>query len=76
MLVTELGITVFWHPAIRVLEAVSIIALQLLWLSYTVFPLSTVIEVKLSQEVNGLSPMEVTELGIVTEVKRMQEKNA
>ena len=49
MEVTELGISVFRHPAIRVLEAVSIMALQLLRLSYTVFPLSTVIEVKLSQ---------------------------
>ena len=41
ILVTELGIIVFLQPAIKVLEAVSIIALQLLRESYLGLPLST-----------------------------------
>ena len=46
MLVTELGMVVDWHPAIRVLEAVSIMALQFSRESYIVFSLSTTIEVR------------------------------
>ena len=46
MLVTELGMMVDWHPAIRVLVAVSIIALQFSRESYVVLPLSTPIEVR------------------------------
>ena len=49
MLVTVLGIIVFWQPAINVFVVVSIIALQLLRLSYFVFPFSTTMEVKLLQ---------------------------
>ena len=49
ILVTPLGIIVFLHPAINSLEAVLIIALQLFRESYTVFPLSTTIEVRLVQ---------------------------
>ena len=41
MLVTELGMTVFGHPAISVLVFVSMMALLLPRESYTVFPLST-----------------------------------
>ena len=46
IVVTEPGIMVFLQPLIKVLVAVSIIALQLLRESYFVFPLSTTIEVK------------------------------
>ena len=49
MLVTEVGMVVDWHPAIRVLEAVSIIALQFSRESYTVLPLSTTMEVREEQ---------------------------
>ena len=60
MLVTELGKVVDWHPTIRVLEAVSIIALQFSRESYIVFPLSTTIEVREEQPENEKSPMLVT----------------
>ena len=49
MLVTLLGMIVLLQPAIRVLLAVSIIALQLLRESYFSFPLSTDIEVRPEQ---------------------------
>lgn len=42
IVVTELGIIVFWHPTTKVFDTVSIIALQLLRLSYFVLPDSTV----------------------------------
>ena len=67
---------VFWQPAINVFVVVSIIALQLLRLSYFVFPFSTTMEVKLQQEEKALSPMLVTLLGMVTEVKLVQEEKA
>ena len=44
MEVTELGITVFLHPAMSLLLLVSMMALQLLRESYTVLPLSTTID--------------------------------
>ena len=50
--VTELGMMVFGHPAIRVLEDVSMMALQLLRLSYTVLPLGTIIDVSPLQPEN------------------------
>ena len=53
MLVTELGMVVDWHPAIRVLEAVSIMALQFLRESYIVLPLSTTMEVREEQRANA-----------------------
>ena len=49
MLVTLFGMVVFIHPAINVFVAVSIIALQLLRESYTMFPDSTIMEVRLVQ---------------------------
>ena len=76
MLVTELGMMVDWHPAIRVLEAVSIMALQFSRESYTVFPLSTTIEVRAEQRSNADPPMLVTELGMVMEVREEQPANA
>ena len=72
MLVTELGIMVDWQPAMSVLLAVSIIALQLSRESYIVLPLSTTIEVRLSQPASTANSMLVTELGIVMEVREEQ----
>ena len=46
MLVTLLGMTVFLHPAISVLVAVSIIALQFSRESQIVLPSSTIIDSK------------------------------
>ena len=76
MLVTELGIVVDWQPAISVLEAVIIIALQFSRESYIVLPLSTTMEVREGHSWNADFPMLVTLLGMVTEVKEEQYANA
>ena len=76
MLVTELGMVEFLHPTISVLLDVSIIALQFLRLSYTGFPASTVMLVRLEQPLNALYPMLVTELGMVMLVRLEQSLNA
>ena len=60
MLVTELGMVVDWHPAISVLEAVSIMALQFSRESYIVLLLSTTMEVREEQYENAHSPTLVT----------------
>ena len=65
-----------WPPAIRVLEAVSIIALQFSRESYIVLPLSTTMEVREVQPLNALLPMLVTELGMVMEVMDEQPSKA
>ena len=67
MEVTVFGITVFLQPTINVLVALLMMALQLLLLSYTVLPAATVIDVRLLK-LKAYLPMEVTELGIVTDV--------
>ena len=67
--VTDLGIIVFLHPLINVFVAVSIMALQFSRESYTELALSTFILVKPLQPPNAPSPIEVTELGMVTLVK-------
>ena len=67
--VTELGIIVFLHPLINVFVAVSIMALQFSRESYTELPLSTFMLVKPLQPLNAPSPIEVTELPMVTLVK-------
>ena len=72
MLVTEFGITVFLQPIKRLLEFVSIIALQLPLLSYFGFPLSTFIEDRFEVEMKALIPILVTEFGIVIEVRLLQ----
>ena len=74
--VTSLGITVFIQPCIRLLVAVSIIALQLLRESYFVFPLSTEIDVRLEQNPKGVSPIDVTLLGISMDVSLEQKLKA
>ena len=72
MLVTLLGITVVLHPIINVFDDVSMIALHPSLLSYVVLPSLTFIFVKPLQPVKADSPMLVTLLGIVTEVKPEQ----
>ena len=74
--VIELGITVFMQPKTSVLLAVAIRALQLLRESYLVFPLATVMLVKPLQPANADLPIEVTELGILTQVRPLQPENA
>ena len=76
MEVTELGMTVALQPAISVLLAVSMIALQLLRESKIVLPLSTLMTSKLLQPENVPEPMVVTELGIITLVRPLQPLNA
>ena len=76
MLVTLLGIVVFLHPAIRVFELVSIMALQLSLESYLLLPASTLMEVRLVQPKNVHPPMLVTLLGMVMEVRAVQSSNA
>ena len=73
--VTELGIIVVLLPHIKLLVSVSIIALQLSRESYFGFPLSTTIEFRLVQ-LKACSPIKVTELGMVIEVKPVQYRNA
>ena len=76
MLVTLLGIIVFLQPATRVLVAVSIIALQLLRLSYVALSSSTTIEVREAHPPRTSTPMLVTLLGMVTEVRDEQAAKA
>ena len=75
MLVTLLGMVVFWQPDINVLDAVSIIALQLSRESYFVFPDFTLIEVRPLQPPKAASPMLVTLLPMVIEVRPLQYWN-
>ncbi len=76
MLVTVFGINVFLHPAISVWVDVSIIALQILRLSYFVLSLSTIIFSKLEQAPNTATSILVTLLGITIPVKSPQLLNA
>jgi hypothetical protein len=75
ILVTELGITVFRHPLIKVFEDVSIIALLFSLLSYTEFPASTLIE-EIWQPEKAASSTLVTELGIAIEVRLSHPEKA
>ena len=72
--VTELGMVVFLQPASKVFVAVSIIALQLSLESYLELPLSTTIDFKPLQKEKTLSPIEVTELGMLMLVKSLPQK--
>ena len=76
MEVTDLGMVVFMQPAINVLVAVSIMALQLLRESYFGLSLATEMAARLEQPYNALSPMEVTELGMWMLVRPEQPENA
>jgi hypothetical protein len=75
MEVTELGIIVFLHPIISVLDSVSTIALQLLRESYLGLPVSTAMLSRLLQPENVHLSMEVTELGMVMLVRPLQSEN-
>ena len=68
MAVTELGMIVLLQPTINLFVDVSMIALQLLRESYVPLFLSTTTDVSLEQSKNAAEPIEVTELGIITEV--------
>ncbi len=74
--VTLLGMVVFLHPAIRVLVAVSIIALQLSRESYLVFPFSTVIDVRPSHSENAPYSIDVTLFPIITDDRLWQPRKA
>ena len=76
MAVTELGMEVATQPAINVLLAVSMMALQLPRESYVVFPLATTMLVRLAQDPNAPLPMLEVELPIETLVKPLQPLNA
>ena len=76
MHVMLLGMIVFLHPAIKVLDTVSIIALQLLRESYFVFLFSTDIEVRLLQSEKTSLPIDITLLGIIIEVRLLQPMKA
>ena len=69
IVVTVSGIVVVLHPEINALDAVSIMALQPSLESYMGLPSSTTIDVKLVQSSIVLFAIEVTELGMVREVK-------
>ena len=75
MLVTELGMVVDWHPAIRVLEAVATVAVQFSRESFTVAPLSSAREVREEQFSNALLPMLVTVLGRMMAVREEHSSN-
>ena len=74
--VTLLGMIVFLHPAIKVLFEVSMMALQLLRESYFGFPLSTVMDVRSLQYSKAELPMDVTLLGMVIDVRPLQDAKA
>ena len=74
MLITESGIMVVEQPDNKELVFFSIIALQFPRESYTVFFVSTAIELRLLQRLNALYPICVTEAGIVMEVSPLSSK--
>ena len=74
--VTLLGMIVFLHPTIKVFVDFSMIALQLLRESYVWLPFSTFMEIRPLQPVKPKLLMDVTLLGMVTEVKPLQSQKA
>ena len=68
--------SVFLHPEISVLVAVSTIPLQLFLLSYFLFPLETVMLVSPVQPLNAQLPMLITLSGIVMLDSPVQSENA
>lgn len=65
---TVLGIVVFLHPTINLFVFLSIIALQLLRLSYTLLAAFTLIEAKPPHPEKAEEAIEITELGMVKAV--------
>ena len=76
MHVTSLGMTVLLHPLINLFFADSIMALQLLRESYLGLASSTKSEFNPLQNVKAALPMDVTLLGMVTDVSPLQPANA
>ena len=76
MVVTPSGMTVFLQPETSLCSLVLIMALEPSGELYTVLPASTVMLANAGQKKNGFSPMEVTELGIVIEVRAPQLRKA
>jgi len=74
--VTELGMAVFMQPAINVLVAVSIMALQLLRESYFGLSLTTEMEARPEQPRNAQPSMFVTELGMSMLEREVHSANA
>ena len=74
--ITDGGIVVFLHPAIKVLLYVSIIALQFSRESYTLFPSSTMMLVNPEQATKAQSLISVTDFGIVMLFKPAQPSKA
>ena len=74
--VTLSGIIVFWHPTIRLLFAVSMIALQLLRLSYLRFCGDTFMCFKDEQHENTLPSIVTILQGILIEVREEHPSNA
>ena len=69
---TSMGMNVFLQPASKVLDDVSMMALQLLRESYFALPDSTMIEASLVHVLKAKSWMSVTLLGMVIEVRPLQ----
>ena len=76
MLVTLSGIIVVEQPNTKVLLLVSIIALHPSRESYIVFPSVTMIEVRELQHEKAASPMLVVLMGIVSEIRLLQNWKA
>ena len=74
--VTLLGMMVVLQPLIRVLVAVSMMALQLYLLSYTVFPVSTTMVSSNTLLEKAYSRICVTDCGMYTEVMSESQANA
>ena len=72
MLVTLSGMIVFWHPAINVLDDVSIMALHPSRESYTGLFADTVMDVRERQLLNAPTPMRVTFSGMDMDVREEQ----
>ena len=72
MEVTVLGMTVFLHPIINLFETVSMMALQSSLESKMVLPDSTIICSNAVHSRKALLPIEVTEFGMVIEVRLLQ----
>src|SRR5574344_2927876 len=76
MLFTPSGIIVVLEPNSNLFVFVSIIALQLFLLSYTLLPSYTAIDERFLQPLNAELPMLVTLSGIEIEVSPTQYSNA
>ena len=72
--ITLLGMVVLIHPAIKVFDEVSMMALQSLRESYCGLSLSTLIDVRPLQPLMASCSIDVTLFGILMEVRPLLEK--